>query len=541
VMTRLAAIIVALAAMVMVGCAGREKNREVDRDLNAAESLMESQPDSALRMLQRIDTLATLSGERRARHALLLSQAYHKNYIDLTDDSLISIAVDYYAQTDNAHYRLLSYHYLGAIYLNAGQYGPALHAALNAHDQAVESGDTVNLVRIESLLGRIYAFSNDFKEGLRWDSLALEKAKSINHRKWMQNCYQNVAADYVSMAQCNEGLQYIDSAIAITGENYPHALSIQFSAYFGLEMDDKADSILMIMNEMGIEPDEEVKPSIEYWEKRSPEETIAYQNQAISDLNAYIINMYKGNLSSSLNQYLEEKSRRMNETIERKKTQIVNLTVFGILGLAVLTLLFVVYRLRVKAQRNESDKAFQILSIDLQRAQQEVENRRLAILNMQKDMEHLSQQANDAQLRAEVAQQSSAELRNKVSVAYLKRFEWVNKLEKLYSTTQGAEAEKKLYKAITTEINNFNPNAFINEIETVCRNQYPELWEEILGLGLKQNDRKMLLLLVSGMSPSTIALLYSKSSNAVYITKTRLKEKLGNINTPLSLHLMSII
>ena len=540
-MTRLAAIIVALAAMVMVGCAGREKNREVDRDLNAAESLMESQPDSALRMLQRIDTLATLSGERRARHALLLSQAYNKNYIDLTDDSLISIAVDYYAQTDNAHYRLLSYHYLGAIYLNAGQYGPALHAALNAHDQAVESGDTVNLVRIESLLGRIYAFSNDFKEGLRWDSLALEKAKSINHRKWMQNCYQNVAADYVSMAQCNEGLQYIDSAIAITGENYPHALSIQFSAYFGLEMDDKADSILMIMNEMGIEPDEEVKPSIEYWEKRSPEETIAYQNQAISDLNAYIINMYKGNLSSSLNQYLEEKSRRMNETIERKKTQIVNLTVFGILGLAVLTLLFVVYRLRVKAQRNESDKAFQILSIDLQRAQQEVENRRLAILNMQKDMEHLSRQATDAQLRAEVAQQSSAELRNKVSVAYLKRFEWVNKLEKLYSTTQGAEAEKKLYKAITTEINNFNPNAFINEIETVCRNQYPELWEEILGLGLKQNDRKMLLLLVSGMSPSTIALLYSKSSNAVYITKTRLKEKLGNINTPLSLHLMSII
>ena len=540
-MTRLAAIIVALAAMVMVGCAGREKNREVDRDLNAAESMMESQPDSALRMLQRIDSLATLSGERRARHALLLSQAYHKNYIDLTDDSLISIAVDYYAQTNNAHYRMLSYHYLGAIYLNAGQYGPALHAALNAHDQAVESGDTVNLVRIESLLGRIYAFSNDFKEGLRWDSLALEKAKLINHRKWMQNCYQNVAADYVSMAQCNEGLQYIDSAIAITGENYPHALSIQFSAYFGLEMDDKADSILMIMNEMGIEPDEEVKPSIEYWEKRSPEETIAYQNQAISDLNAYIINMYKGNLSSSLNQYLEEKSRRMNETIERKKTQIVNLTVFGILGLAVLTLLFVVYRLRVKAQRNESDKAFQILSIDLQRAQQEVENRRLAILNMQKDMEHLSQQANDAQLRAEVAQQSSAELRNKVSVAYLKRFEWVNKLEKLYSTTQGAEAEKKLYKAITTEINNFNPNAFINEIETVCRNQYPELWEEILGLGLKQNDRKMLLLLVSGMSPSTIALLHGKSSNAVYITKTRLKEKLKSINTPLSLHLMSII
>ena len=177
----------------------------------------------------------------------------------------------------------------------------------------------------------------------------------------------------------------------------------------------------------------------------------------------------------------------------------------------------------------------------MQRAQQEVENRRLTILNMQKDMEHLSQQATDAQLRAEVAQQSSAELRNKVSVAYLKRFEWVNKLEKLYSRVQGPEAEKKLYKAIATEINNFKPNAFIDEIETVCRNQYPELWEEILGLGLKQNDRKMLLLLVSGMSPSTIALLYSKSSNAVYITKTRLKEKLENINTPLSLHLMSII
>ena len=535
-MTRLAAIIVALAAMVMVGCAGREKNREVDRDLNAAESLMESQPDSALRMLQRIDTLATLSGERRARHALLLSQAYHKNYIDLTDDSLISIAVNYYEQTNNAHYKMMSYQYLGAIYLNAGQYGSALHAVLNAHDIALDLADTVNIVRAESLLGRIYVMTYDYATGLRWDSLALAKAKQMNNPAWLKVGYENIAAEHMSMGQYDDALLYADSAIAISEVPSSSILDIKFRAYFGLKMDYKADSILTIMNEMGCAPSEMMNVALSYWEKPTQEETIKHLNQAIEEQNQFITDIFKGNLSAALNQYHDNKSRRQKEEIKWKTTLITTISIVGVLVIAILVLLFVLFRMRVKEQRSQSDKAFEVLSDDYRRAKREVESEHQAKLKMQQNIEQLSQQAADAQ-------RSCEEMRLKVSASYMRRFVWVDKLVKLYADagSAGDQSAKQLYKTVSIELHKLKSDGFIAEAIAVCNREHPELWNEILGLGLKIQDREMLLLMISGISPSVIALLYDKSPAAIYSKKQRLKAKLQELNTTFSQFLASEI
>ena len=564
-------IIFATLALAMAGCSGRE----VDRDLDDAERLMESQPDISLQILQRLDSLP-LQGERQARHALLLSQAYNKNNIDSANDSLISIAVSYYERTDNAYYKMLSYQYLGINNLLNGFYGPALHATLNAHDQAAELADTLNLARTESALGQIFTMACDYKEALRWDLMSLENAKRVNHTDWVQNTYENIAAEYLAMRQYDAALIYADSAIRVSSTPSSDVLYTQFQTYFALNLDDMADSVLAIMEEREIPLPTTVNESLVYLEQRTNDEIIDHQNQVIEQQNNYILDLYSKNLSSSLNKYNDDKTRRMNEAIERKKTQIVNITVFGVLGLAVLTLFFVIYRLRVKAQRRESDRAFQILSIDLQRAQQEVESRRLAILNMQKDMEHLSQQATDAQQqvadaqqevadaqqevadaqqevadarlqvaaarrRAEDALQGSMELRNKASVTYIKRFEWVNKIAQLYSAAQGPKAEKQLYEAMTTEINKFDLAVFIEEIEKLCREHHPELWSEINDLHLRKNDRDTLLLMIAGISPSVISMLFNKSTNAIYSIKRRIKAKLQKANATLSLRLISEI
>ena len=564
-------IIVATLALAMAGCSGRE----VDRDLDDAERLMESQPDISLQILQRLDSLP-LQGERQARHALLLSQAYNKNNIDSANDSLISIAVSYYERTDNAYYKMLSYQYLGINNLLNGFYGPALHATLNAHDQAAELADTLNLARTESVLGQIFTMACDYREALRWDLMSLENAKRVNHTDWVQNTYENIAAEYLAMRQYDAALIYADSAIRVSSTPSSDVLYTQFQTYFALNLDDMADSVLAIMKEREIPLPTPVNESLVYLEQRTNDEIIDHQNQVIEQQNNYILDLYSKNLSSSLNKYNDDKTRRMNEAIERKKTQIVNITVFGVLGLAVLTLFFVIYRLRVKAQRRESDRAFQILSIDLQRAQHEAESRRLAILNMQKDMEHLSQQATDAQQqvadaqqevadaqqevadaqqevadarlqvaaarrRAEDALQGSMELRNKASVTYIKRFEWVNKIAQLYSAAQGPKAEKQLYEAMTTEINKFDLAVFIEEIEKLCREHHPELWSEINDLHLRKNDRDTLLLMIAGISPSVISMLFNKSTNAIYSIKRRIKAKLQKANATLSLRLISEI
>lgn len=71
-------IILAVASLTFCSC------REMHPDLQRAEAIMESAPDSALALLEAING-SELNGEARALHALLLTQALDKNYIDVTD------------------------------------------------------------------------------------------------------------------------------------------------------------------------------------------------------------------------------------------------------------------------------------------------------------------------------------------------------------------------------------------------------------------------------------------------------------------------
>ena len=64
--------------------------------LLSADSMMWSNPDSALLVLEQIPDSRELRGEERALYALLLTQARYKSCVLLENDSLIQIAVDYY-------------------------------------------------------------------------------------------------------------------------------------------------------------------------------------------------------------------------------------------------------------------------------------------------------------------------------------------------------------------------------------------------------------------------------------------------------------
>lgn len=65
--------------------------------LDRAEMCMESHPDSAFVALDSLDRRLLDTPELRARHALLYSQALEKCGIEIYNDSIIHIALDYYA------------------------------------------------------------------------------------------------------------------------------------------------------------------------------------------------------------------------------------------------------------------------------------------------------------------------------------------------------------------------------------------------------------------------------------------------------------
>ena len=100
--------------------------------LLSADSLMEIYPDSALSILESISSPQKLPRADRALYALLLTQARHKNYIALGDDSLIKTAVEYYGDKKKSVRAAKAHYYWGATYLEKGYTSFAVDEYLTA-------------------------------------------------------------------------------------------------------------------------------------------------------------------------------------------------------------------------------------------------------------------------------------------------------------------------------------------------------------------------------------------------------------------------
>lgn len=100
--------------------------------LLCADSLMETCPDSALSILESITYPQKMPRADRALYALLLTQARHKNYIALEDDSLIKTAVDYYGDKKKSLRAAKAHYYWGATYSEMGYTSFAVEEYLTA-------------------------------------------------------------------------------------------------------------------------------------------------------------------------------------------------------------------------------------------------------------------------------------------------------------------------------------------------------------------------------------------------------------------------
>lgn len=160
-----------LLFLMITGC---RKQYPVEEKLLQAETVMNEHPDSALNLLKGIAQPELQTREHHARYALLYSQALDKNYIDLTSDSLINIAVDYYKDRDDVRAKFLSYYYQGRIYTNANNLTQATLAYMEAEQLVDELGDDYAAGLLYNQMGTIYRDYYDFPKSLESYRLSTE-------------------------------------------------------------------------------------------------------------------------------------------------------------------------------------------------------------------------------------------------------------------------------------------------------------------------------------------------------------------------------
>ncbi|MBR6868256.1 MAG: hypothetical protein IKM93_00390 [Bacteroidales bacterium] len=130
-------IFLTLATLILASCA----SRQTAATLNDIETYIQARPDSALATIRAIDTTMLTTRSLRAHYALLHAMALDKNWIDTTDVNVVMPAVDYYAKHGTADQKMKAYYYLGRIYVNGHNQNSAIISYTQAEDASIDSYD----------------------------------------------------------------------------------------------------------------------------------------------------------------------------------------------------------------------------------------------------------------------------------------------------------------------------------------------------------------------------------------------------------------
>lgn len=110
-------IFIAILSLCFASCA--RSFRTAEQFLDEIEARLETQPDSAFIALDSLDRSLLGTKELRARHALLYTIALEKVGMEITSDSIINIAVDYYSTSGDEAMKEKALYYKNIIDQNA--------------------------------------------------------------------------------------------------------------------------------------------------------------------------------------------------------------------------------------------------------------------------------------------------------------------------------------------------------------------------------------------------------------------------------------
>lgn len=129
-------------------------------EMDIAENLIETHPDTALSILSAIDKSRLGDREERARYALLMSMALDKNYIDTTSFAVLQPAIDYYLKHGTPDEKLRTLYYQACIYRNRGDDGNTMASCIEALNL---EGVTDTLVLARTLVGQGALYDKQYK------------------------------------------------------------------------------------------------------------------------------------------------------------------------------------------------------------------------------------------------------------------------------------------------------------------------------------------------------------------------------------------
>lgn len=205
-MNKLKLTVTLLLSVLVLSC-----RSSITHDLDLAEAYFAIAPDSSLAILEGMDRRTIHRHEDLARYALLKSAALDKNYRDVTSDSLIRVALDYYEKTRNEKYRMLSWYYEGIILKNAQEYASAAVALEKSLRLSLHVGDPLYSGLIHRNMASLFNSTNNNEEAIRHMQNAIHYFDVAGQQRYKAFAEMSLATLLANSEEFSGALQLIRS------------------------------------------------------------------------------------------------------------------------------------------------------------------------------------------------------------------------------------------------------------------------------------------------------------------------------------------
>ena len=538
--------------LLLAGCG---RNSEIDRQLDRADALIESRPDSSLLILDNIDANALSGKEQKARYALLKSMAFDKNYIDTTTFDVLQPAIDYYLEHGTPNEKLRTYYYQGVIFNNQGN----RDNALNSFSKAIDLENTITDLYV---LARAYA-----AQGYLYDQLyALEDGLKSNLEA--SRIYNRISQNYKEfdclLRAYNEAIILNDKPLADSLSSVCNNFAIndsieagklwQQNLHYASKFGDKEEIRIMLSQQehsLPFNPDKLMDLALAYNKLGNNEyalellDIVRASNSEYNGLRLLSVQLpiYKGigNFKDALSIY--EKYSIAYDSINLKKFEYLTQTIQArnkieiqaqkeaerntriiwscIGGLVILVLLVGVLLLTVRNKQSEKALAIQIARTkEAENAQLKTEQERLAL-----EAENLAHRVDTLEEESRSLKElmaTSVELPEEVQKAIQVRIEMLNSLLAGYITSN--EQYEKPYDVWVRELTE-NTEAFMNSNRLAFQASHPRFIQYFEEHGLTEDEINYVCLYAIGLRGKEVG-NYMKKPGHVNISSA-IRKKLG--------------
>ena len=555
-------ISIIILALCLVACNRHSKHWET---LSQVESYMDERPDSALAVLEHINTSELKGKEEWARYALLYTQAKDKNYIDETDLSLICEAQKYFKESDNVRYQFLSLYYYGRVLCNNSDFHKAIIAYTEAEALLEKLGDEYLSGLLYVQIGNIYRITHDYDKCLEAYKSAYNhysKAKLDSH---MAYSLLDIGIAYWNLTDTAIAEEYFTQSLMMAkalNDEYLERICYEnlFVLYDEIDENEKCTNIAFELNEKfnsslfspvclasmasynaKIGDCESIdKYLIEAWNgTQNKSDSIALYFQSANIMKII------GNTDKALD-YFEKGINLQNEELRYAMQQPIvsiqkdyfqnqaeynsyrlkkNLQIYVTLSIIVFLILLIVFmymRHRFLKKDLEISKYMDLAS-ELQVSIRDKE----AKISEFSERISVSEQTHISQIH---------EMSGHIAELFHKQYELLDKLSNTYYETHGCSKEKEsIYEQVKSEINKFaNDKKTMAQLERIVNtyknNVMSHIREEIHSIS--ERDIKLLCYIYAGFSAKSISIFVGETTGNILTRKYRLRNKIIRLNTP---------